>query len=49
MEPPAGAEVDDATRESMIGASFSKGGGGWSCWRVMATRVVWPAEMVMPE
>jgi hypothetical protein len=49
MEPPAATVELEATRESMRGASFSKGGGGGTCWRVMATRVVWFSEMVTPE
>src|SRR4051812_2466184 len=29
----------------MTGASFTKGGGALTCWRVMATRAVWSAMM----
>jgi hypothetical protein len=48
-EPPADTEVEGAVRESMKGASFRKGGGALTCWRVMATREVCSAEMETPE
>ena len=47
--PPAWTVVGVAVTDWMIGASLEKGGGGLTSWRVMATKVIWFAEMVTPE
>jgi hypothetical protein len=48
-EAPAWTEVEEATRESMKGASLAYGGGGATSWSVRATAVVWLGGMETPE